>query len=73
MSKNKCSLKYFDGEKFLYGTAAQLKMISDKGGYDNFIEALTKDISIKVTKEIVPIVYEEIKKDLQRPILKRVK
>jgi len=59
--KKKCSFKYYDGEKVLYGTAAFLKIASNNGGPDAFVE----DIIRKVT----PTIIEEY----NRPVLRQVK
>ena len=72
MSK-KCSLKEFDGEKYLYGTAAQIYKISRMGGWDAFYEKMIKDITAKATKELVPIITNQIMEELNKPVLKGVK
>ncbi len=58
----KCSFTCYDGEKQLYGTAAFLKIVSNNGGPDAFVE----DIVRKVT----PSIIEQYN---SRPVLRRVK
>ena len=72
MSK-KCSLKEYDGEKYLYGTAAQVYRISRMGGWDAFNEKIVKDVTAKVTEELVPIITNQILEELSKPVLKVVK
>ncbi len=69
----KCSLKVFDGEKMLHGTAAINHYISRNGGWDAYHENMVKSITEKVTDEVVPKVYNEIMKEMSRPVLKKVK
>lgn len=47
--KKKCSFKVYDGEKWLHGTAAFLKVASNAGGPDAFVE----DIVRKATPIII--------------------
>lgn len=47
----KCSLKVKRGKRTLHGTVAILAHISDKGGYDAFINGLTIEVS-KQTAEL---------------------
>lgn len=73
MKSKKCSLQEYDGEKHLYGTAAQLYKISSMGGWDSFCEKMTNDITKKVTNELVPIITKEIINELNKPVLKVIK
>lgn len=63
-SKKTCSLKVFDGQKTLYGTAAQIYKISKEGGWDKYHEQLVERITRKVTNEVM--------EELNRPIIKSV-
>ncbi len=60
MGKKKCSLQVpsKDGKSTLYGTAAQLKYVSDNGGWDAFISKITSDAA----KVAVEHVFKEMKK-----------
>lgn len=69
MSKKKCSLKIFDGEKRLHGTAAQLKHISDKGGWDKFLEDYTENVVKSFSKQLA----SDYTNSQQKTKLKRVK
>lgn len=75
MEKKKCSLKVWDGEKYLYGTAAVLYKIGQEG-YDNMQKRLTEQITNTVIKEITPHIVDnvmaEIYKDSTKPRLKVV-
>lgn len=68
-----CSLKIYDGEKMLYGTAAINHYISKNGGWDKYHENMVKSITEKVTNEVVPKVYNEIIDEMNKPILRLVK
>lgn len=69
MSNKKCSLTVFDGKKTLYGTAAQLKHISDSGGWDTFLEKFTAEIIDNFSK----LAVSEYNKRQQRPKLRKIK
>lgn len=69
----KCSLKVYDGEKMLHGTAAVNHYISKNGGWDKYNEDMVKTITEKVTIEVVPKVYNEIIEEMNKPVLKIVK
>ncbi|CAI3553863.1 hypothetical protein CNEO4_100098 [Clostridium neonatale] len=44
--KKTCSIHYFDGKRTLHGTAAFIKLASDMGGPDAFMQ----DIAVKAVK-----------------------
>lgn len=51
---NKSSIKVLsDSGKMLHGTAAQLKYVSDQGGWDKYHEKLAAKITNTVIKEMV--------------------
>lgn len=59
LSKKKCSLQVQSKDgNMLYGTAAQLKYVSDNGGWDAFISKITSDAA----KVAVDHVFKEMKK-----------
>lgn len=47
--KKTCSIHYFDGKKTLHGTAAFIKLASDMGGPDAFMQ----DIATKAVKAAI--------------------
>lgn len=55
---NSCSFKYYDGKKTLHGTAAFLKISSENGGIDQFIE----DIATEAAKQAVKVAIKEQRK-----------
>ncbi len=57
MSKS-CSFKFFDGKKTLHGTAAFLKISSENGGIDHFIE----NIATEAAKHAVKAAIKEQRK-----------
>lgn len=63
--KKPCSLKVYNGSRYLYGTAAQLHKISIEGGWDSYHEKLVQNITSRVTKEVL--------NELNSPVLKLVK
>ena len=76
--KNKCSLTVYTGEKRLYGMSALLYDINNNyDGYDDFIDKITKQATdkaiVKATEVLVPIIRDELMKELTGPRLKRVK
>ncbi|HBL07406.1 MAG TPA: hypothetical protein DDZ33_10895 [Clostridium sp.] len=77
-SENKCSLRIYDGEKWLYGMAAVLYDLNHNYlGYDAFKEEIISKATAKATEKVVevltPIIYDEIIEEMDRPKLKLVK
>lgn len=59
LSEKKCSLQVQSKNgNMLYGTAAQIKYVSDNGGWDAFISKITSDAA----KIAVDHVFNEMKK-----------
>lgn len=76
--ENKCSLRVYDGEKWLYGMAAVLYDLNHSyEGYDAFREKIISTAIAKATAKVVevltPIIYDEIIETMDRPKLKLVK
>lgn len=66
MSKKKCSLRVINsGKKPLFGTAAQLAYISQRGGWDNYHKELVTEIAEEV--------YDKIMAEMNKPKLRSVK
>lgn len=65
----KCSLRIYDGSKTLTGTAAQLRHISDRGGWDNFLTEFATEAVTDFAKEATKKYNEKASK----PVLKVVK
>ena len=73
MSK-KCSLVAISSNgNVVKGTAAQLVYVSNKGGWDKYHKNLVTEITNKVAKELVPKIYDEIMKNMNKPDLKIAK
>lgn len=51
--RNSCSFKYYDGKKTLHGTAAFLKISSENGGIDKFIEDIAADAAKQAVKTVI--------------------
>lgn len=68
MGKKKCSLKVLSNEgKMLSGTAAQLHYISEKGGWDAFMEKTVSDAA----KLAVEHAFNEMKKAKFKTVQKK--
>ena len=67
MGKKKCSLQVpsKDGKSMLHGTAAQLKYVSDNGGWDAFIS--------KVTSDAAKVAVEHVSKEMKKAKFTTVK
>lgn len=73
MKKNKCSLRVFDGDKWLYGMAAVLYDINHNyNGYDDFREDIISKATTKAVELLTPIIYDEIVEEMNKPKLKLV-
>ena len=65
MGKKKCSLQVpsKDGKSTLYGTAAQLKYVSDNGGWD----------ASKITSDAAKVAVEHVFKEMKKAKFTTVK
>jgi len=75
MSKKKsCSLKIYDGEKWLHENAAVLFNISHNyDGYDDFVKKVISHASRETLEVMMPMIVEETVRKITHLKLKLVK
>lgn len=74
MSKKKCSLRVYNGERWLYGNAAVLyDMSHNYEGYDDFVQSIAEMAGRHALEVATPIIVRDTLEKVTGPKLRKVK